>query len=157
LSKILSKILKDIYPIHKDPLENRLIAAAALKEALQRWREDISSFVGIQFSAVNEFYRRQIFALQLTYAHTVVLLNRPFLFDNYAQEALQYSETTMEQCDNNVNTCLNAAMEIVKLINLTYNSTSTFKTSWVSLFDNSFLLLALINLSLYITAATQPS
>ena len=82
-------------------------------------------------------FRRQRNVLNLAYWHTMVLTHRPFLMSNFAE--LQHTSRSegqenlhRDQIDENIKECLDAAMNIVNIVNDLIQNEMMFQAFWVS-------------------------
>lgn len=132
LSKILSDILRELYSIRKSPLETRFVSASKLNATLRDWRSEIAHFLDLEPSVLSPLYMRQSMALRLSYSHMIIILHRPFLLDTF-DSSLDLSVPTLQtKLEENVNSCISAALEVVKTIDTMYRMSSAFSASWVS-------------------------
>ena len=83
-------------------------------------------------------FRRQRNVLNLAYWHTILLTHRPFLMSNFAES--QYASRGggrenlhKDQIDENVKECLDAAMNIVNIVNDLIQHGMMFQAFWVSI------------------------
>jgi hypothetical protein len=131
LSQIISNTLHELYGIRKKSLDIRLASAEKLNEAMSVWRGDIAQFLDLDLSMLSPLYRRQNVALRLSYSHALIFLHRPFLFDSFGNSDIGIPKlrATLE---DNVQKCLDAALDVVKTIDLMYKSEKAFDASWVS-------------------------
>ncbi len=72
--------------------------------------------------------------LQLAYSQTRILLHRPFVLQDQESDALRGSNgpELSKQITENTAECINAAIDIVNLIDAMYQRNKSFSTSWVS-------------------------
>jgi hypothetical protein len=82
-------------------------------------------------------FRRQRNVFDLAYWHTMVLTHRPFLMSNFA--TLQHTSRSngreilhKNQVNENVKECLNAAMNIVNIVDDLVQNGMMFQAFWVS-------------------------
>ncbi|KAL5330315.1 hypothetical protein ACEPPN_003842 [Leptodophora sp. 'Broadleaf-Isolate-01'] len=132
LAQIFDEILHELYSIRKPSVHNKLQSAKNLKGKLQMWRADINGFFELDPATLEPLFAAQYTGLQLAYAHTRVLLHRPFLLQDMNCDAFRSSNgyKLRQECDSNTTECVKAAMDIIKLIDGLYQRDKNFGASW---------------------------
>jgi hypothetical protein len=140
LSRIVSSILRDLYSIRPPSIANRCAYAEEHSKSLKTWRAEMSPFLdgqNINTAMLIAIFRRQRNVLNLAYWHTMVLTYRPFLMSNFA--TLQHTSRSIgrekvhrNQIDENIKECLNAAMNIVDIVDDLVQNGMMFQAFWVS-------------------------
>jgi hypothetical protein len=127
----MSKILCEMYSIRKGSLETRVASAENLNTALYNWRCEVAHFLDLDPLALSELYRRQHMALRLSYSYALALLHRPFLLDSFDGQPENIAPVLRVNVEQNVNRCINASLDVVKIIDAMYNAEESFNASWV--------------------------
>ncbi|KAE8444728.1 hypothetical protein EG329_014288 [Mollisiaceae sp. DMI_Dod_QoI] len=130
LAKIQGNILRELYSIENISIETRFASAAKLTAALRQWRTEIAHFIDLDPSLLSPLYMRQSMALRLSYAHALIILHRPFLldsFDGHLDIALPVLRAKLEE---NMNGCLEAALDVIETIDTMYKTEKSFNASW---------------------------
>lgn len=140
LSRIVAKILRDLYGIRQPSTESQYKLAAKYAKEIDNWHSGISYLVdtdGIDPSLFQPIFLRQRNVLNLACWHAQILVHRPFLLNNFASLAnlgttrnsrsRQNSELTHEH----VQRCLEAAMNIVAKIDDLHSNGLLYNTFWV--------------------------
>ncbi|KAL5375296.1 hypothetical protein DPSP01_011306 [Paraphaeosphaeria sporulosa] len=162
LSKILSAVLRDLYPIRSPSLPHRLSLAQKYTTDLTAWRQSNAHFLdtnNLPSSLLIPIYQRQRNVLNLAYYHAVLLVHRPFLLSNFAN--LTHFEQTAAQrggglvgdahpaieltCKENLKHCLDAAMGIVRVVDDIAES-QIFRAFW---FTQYYAFCAVVVLYIY--------
>ncbi|KAL5412374.1 hypothetical protein PMIN03_004316 [Paraphaeosphaeria minitans] len=119
LSKILSAVLRDLYPIRPPSLPHRLSLAQKYTNDLTAWRQSNAHFLdtnNLPSSLLIPIYQRQRNVLNLAYYHAVLLVHRPFLLSNFASPVGDAHPAIELTCKENLKHCLDAAMGIVRVV-----------------------------------------
>jgi hypothetical protein len=124
--------LRELYNIRKSSLENQLASAENLNAALRHWRSDIAHFLNLDPSLLSQLYGRQNMALRLSYSQALIVLHRPFLVDRFDSNLDINVPTLRGKVEENVNRCLDAALDMVKTLDTMYKMEMSFNASWVS-------------------------
>ncbi|KAL1593914.1 hypothetical protein SLS60_010647 [Paraconiothyrium brasiliense] len=161
LSKILSSVLRDLYPIRPPSLPHRISLAQKYTADLIAWRQSNAHFLdtnNLPSSLLIPIYQRQRNVLNLAYYHAVLLVHRPFLLSNFA--SLTHFEQTAAQrgglvgdahpaieltCKENLRHCLDAAMGIVRVVDDIAES-QIFRAFW---FTQYYAFCAVVVLYIY--------
>ncbi|KAL6351867.1 hypothetical protein LRP88_14677 [Fusarium phalaenopsidis] len=141
LSRIVAKILRDLYGIRQPSTESQYKLAAKYAKEIDNWHSGISYLVdtdGIDPSLFQPIFLRQRNVLNLACWHAQILVHRPFLLNNFASLAnlgttrnsrsRQNSELTHEH----VQRCLEAAMNIVAKIDDLHSNGLLYNTFWIT-------------------------
>jgi hypothetical protein len=143
LSQILSGVLSDIYSIKAMSITERFSLTARYMKEVRAWRADLSDFLGQSSSNAAPLvliYQRQQNILNLAYWHTVILINRPLLLANFARLSNRTSISQRQEqgrqvhVSESVDECLNAAMEIVRVVDRMIQANQLFRAFWVCLY-----------------------
>jgi hypothetical protein len=152
LSRILSCVLRDLYPIRPPSMSLRVELAAKYQKDLRDWRAGLSRFLdaeGFDSSLLIPLYQRQRNVLNLAYFHAVLLVHRPFLLSNFA--SLAHIDARPGHISNidtteNINTCLEAAMGTVRIVDEIFQSSQIFRAFW---FTQYYAFCAVVVLYIY--------
>ncbi|KAF2876697.1 fungal-specific transcription factor domain-containing protein [Massariosphaeria phaeospora] len=136
LSKIVSLVLRDLYPIRPPSMSLRIELAAKYSRDLREWRSSLTRFLdagGVDTSILIPLYQRQRNVLNLAYFHAVLLVHRPFLLSNFADLShIDGSHGPMSNIDTsqNIAECLEAAMGIVHIVDDMFNASPFLRAFW---------------------------
>lgn len=161
LSKILSAVLRDLYPIRSPSLPHRLSLAQKYTTDLTAWRQSNAHFLdtnNLPSSLLIPIYQRQRNVLNLAYYHAVLLVHRPFLLSNFAS-LTHFGQTAAQRgglvgdahpgieltCKENLKHCLDAAMGIVRVVDDIAES-QIFRAFW---FTQYYAFCAVVVLYIY--------
>ncbi|KAF2445783.1 hypothetical protein P171DRAFT_386601, partial [Karstenula rhodostoma CBS 690.94] len=156
LSKILSAVLRDLYPIRSPSLPHRLSLAQKYTTDLTAWRQSNAHFLdtnNLPSSLLIPIYQRQRNVLNLAFYHAVLLVHRPFLLLNFASlTQLEQTATGSDAqpaieltCKENLEHCLAAAMGIVRVVDDIAES-QVFRAFW---FTQYYAFCAVVVLYIY--------
>ncbi|KUJ18384.1 uncharacterized protein LY89DRAFT_47192 [Mollisia scopiformis] len=153
LSRIVSNILRDLYAIRAPSPEARVTLTAKYSAELLSWREGLSRFLGtdgVDSSLLLPVYQRQRNVLNLAYQHALILVHRPFLLSNFAslsgKSSRQRGAPGTPDMDRKVSACLDAAMNIVTIVNDLAEGKQIFRAFW---FTQYFAFCAVVVLYVY--------
>uniref|UniRef100_A0A0B7KPZ1 Xylanolytic transcriptional activator regulatory domain-containing protein n=1 Tax=Bionectria ochroleuca TaxID=29856 RepID=A0A0B7KPZ1_BIOOC len=159
LSQVVSSILKDLYSIRPPSTADRCKLSTNYSQRLKVWRSGIPRFLDaddFDTSLLPPILQRQRNVLNLSYWHTIILLNRHFLLSNFAHIELN-SRTHRKgphkaQIEEGIRDCLDAAMNIVGRVTHLIQSGQMFHSFWTtSYFSFSAMVV------LYVYAIQQAS
>lgn len=141
LAQILSGIIRDLYGVQKISISLRLQRATKLQLELQNWRASINSFFDLDPAKLNTIFAMQYTGLQLAYSQARILLHRPFVLQDPDSDALRGFNVPelYKQIASNTAECINAAIDIVNLIDAMYQKDKSFSSSWVSIPPSAIL------------------
>lgn len=155
LSRIVSNILRDLYSIRTPSPSARVSLTSKYSADLLSWREGLSRFLGadgIDPSLLLPLYQRQRNVLNLAYHHALILVHRPFLLGNFASLSNKISRQRgtlgTPDMDKSVSDCLEAAMNIVGIVNELAEGKQIFRAYW---FTQYFAFCAVVVLYVYTT------
>jgi len=75
-------------------------------------------------------FRQQVFGAKLAYSHLYIVLFRPFLLDSNTE--IDHTNPALRQeHDNNVQMCMDAAIEIARFVDSIFIVSQFFNGSWV--------------------------
>lgn len=140
LSRIVAKILRDLYGIRQPSSESQYKLAAKYAKEIDNWHSGISYLVdtdGIDPSLFQPIFLRQRNVLNLACWHAQILVHRPFLLNNFASLANlgttrnSRSRQNLELTNEHVQRCLEAAMNIVAKIDDLHSNGLLYNTFWV--------------------------
>lgn len=138
LSRIVSVILRDLYPIRPVSQSTRSNLTAKCADDLQNWHAEIAKFLdpdGISAALLLPIYQRQRTVLNLAYWHAKILTHRPFLLSNFARLQQNGSQDRSlahrSQAETSVRECLKAAMNIVETVDELVQCQQMFRAFWV--------------------------
>lgn len=136
ISRIVSYVLRDLYSIRPPSMVLRIALAAKYSRDLHEWRAKFSRFLdadGVDSSLLIPIYKRQRNVLNLSYYHSILLVQRPFLLTNFANLAsIEKSPTNTVDTSQNLAECLDAAMRIVGIVDDMFSSGGMFSAFWFS-------------------------
>ncbi|KAH6643665.1 fungal-specific transcription factor domain-containing protein [Boeremia exigua] len=152
LTRIVSLVLRDLYPIRPPSLALRIELSAKYTKDLDRWRESLGPFLdaaGIESSLLIPIYQRQRGVLNLAYYHAMLLIHRPFLLSNFANLTGIRSHPSYRapaDTSSNIASCLDAAMNIVRVVDDVFTSSNLFRAFW---FTQYYAFCAVVVLYIY--------
>lgn len=137
LSKIISGILRDLYGIRRVTLQSQSAATTKYGAELAQWRKEISAFIDLpSVDMMMVTYQRQYTVLNLAFYHAQILLYRSFIlrdFKNLALPVADESNHLSKSVNQNIQTCLEAAMKIASILRELCENGRMYHTFWVSL------------------------
>jgi hypothetical protein len=148
----VSLVLRDLYPIRPPSLALRIELSAKYTKDLDVWRSALSPFLdaaGIESSLLIPIYQRQRGVLNLAYYHAMLLIHRPFLLSNFANLTgikLHPSYQAPADTSANIASCLDAAMNIVRVVDDVFTSSNLFRAFW---FTQYYAFCAVVVLYIY--------
>ncbi|KAI6778152.1 uncharacterized protein J7T54_007198 [Emericellopsis cladophorae] len=156
LSRIVANVLRDLYNIRPPSTDSQLKLAARYSKDIDTWRSGLTYLLdtdGVDPGLFQPIFLRQRNVLNMACWHAQILVHRPFLLNNFASLAnlgsTRNKKTKMDRnknsklTDEHVQRCLEAAMNIVGLVdNLNVNG-QLYNTFW---FTNYFAFCAIVML-----------
>ncbi|KAF2478204.1 uncharacterized protein BDR25DRAFT_330733 [Lindgomyces ingoldianus] len=136
ISRIVSLILRDLYPIRPPSMPLRIELATKYSKDLREWRANLTRFLdadGVDTSLLIPLYQRQRNVLNLAYHHAILLVQRPFLLSNFASLAYyDHRPGSMNNIDTtqNIAECLEAAMAMVRIVDELFQGNQIFRAFW---------------------------
>lgn len=131
----MSGVLRDFYGITPKPLEDQVKIAQTYRLRLAEWRSDIGDFMDTpNIELLQITYQRQYSVLNLQYAHTQVLLYRPFILRNlaYLGRGLDQNHSHLQETlEDNVKNCLRAACKTLEIFEDLCKNQRMHKCFWV--------------------------
>ncbi|KAJ4314718.1 hypothetical protein N0V94_006323 [Neodidymelliopsis sp. IMI 364377] len=152
LTRIVSLVLRDLYPIRPPSLALRIELSAKYTKDLDVWRAALGPFLdaaGIESSLLIPIYQRQRGVLNLAYYHAMLLIHRPFLLSNFANlTGIRSHPSYQAPADTSANiaSCLDAAMNIVRVVDDVFTSSNLFRAFW---FTQYYAFCAVVVLYIY--------
>ncbi|KAF2029904.1 hypothetical protein EK21DRAFT_66742 [Setomelanomma holmii] len=158
LTRIVSLVLRDLYPIRPPSLTLRIELSSKYTSDLHAWRSALSRFLnddegrGIDSHLLIPIYQRQRSVLNLAYYHAMLLIHRPFLLSNFASltdmptHSTFSSSASAHDTSPNINACLEAAMSIVRVVDDVFTSSNLFRSFW---FTQYYAFCAVVVLYIY--------
>tara|TARA_R110002003_G_scaffold391_3_gene19454 strand:+ start:7549 stop:8538 length:990 start_codon:yes stop_codon:yes gene_type:complete len=156
LTRIVSLVLRDLYPIRPPSLTLRIELSSKYTADLHAWRSSLSRFLnddegrGIDSHLLIPIYQRQRSVLNLAYYHAMLLIHRPFLLSNFASLAHMPTHSTFSSSKHdtsaNISLCLDAAMSIVRVVDDVFTSSNLFRSFW---FTQYYAFCAVVVLYIY--------
>jgi hypothetical protein len=157
LTRIVSRVLRDLYPIRPPSLPLRVELSAKYTSDVKAWRNSLSRFLndddghGIDSHLLIPIYQRQRSILNLGYYHAMLLIHRPFLLSNFANLTQMPTHSTFAPSSSidtttNVLACLEAAMGIVRAVDDIFMSSNLFRSLW---FTQYYAFCAVVVLYIY--------
>jgi hypothetical protein len=157
LTRIVSLVLRDLYPIRPPSLAHRVDLSAKYTSDVKQWRASLSQFLSSDetpaldpHSRILPIYQRQRSVLNLSYHHTLLLIHRPFLLSSFAN--LNHMSTHSSFANASIDTgthiaaCLDAAMSIVRVVDDVFTSSNLFRSFW---FTQYYAFCAVVVLYIY--------
>jgi hypothetical protein len=130
--------------------------SAKYTKDLDVWRSALSPFLdatGFESSLLIPIYQRQRGVLNLAYYHAMLLIHRPFLLSDFANLTQTLSQTSSQAAprpniDNSASiaSCLDAAMNIVRVVDDVFASSNLFRAFW---FTQYYAFCAVVVLYIY--------
>jgi energy-converting hydrogenase Eha subunit F len=154
LTRIVSLVLRDLYPIRPPSLSVRMELSAKYTKDLDVWRAALSPFLdgtGFESSLLIPIYQRQRGVLNLAYYHAMLLIHRPFLLSDFANlthitsQPLPRRPSTAASSAS-IASCLDAAMNIVRVVDTVFASSNLFRAFW---FTQYYAFCAVVVLYIY--------
>lgn len=139
LTRIVSLVLRDLYSIRPPSLNLRVELSSKYTSDLHSWRTSLFPFLnddegrGIDSHLLIPIYQRQRSVLNLAYYHAMLLIHRPFLLSNFASLTHMPTHSTFNasiDTSSNIGTCLEAAMNIVRVVDDVFTSSNLFRSFW---------------------------
>ena len=157
LTRIVSKVLRDLYSIRPPTLQKRIALSAKYTSKLHAWHAPLSHFLsGPTLDGDNRhlipIYKRQRSVLELAYHHALLLIHRPFLLKDFANLTHMPTHPNWRQNAEGINTasnvsaCLEAAMGIVRQVDEVFTSSDLFRSFW---FTQYYAFCAVVVLYIY--------
>ena len=157
---VMGRALKELYGIRLVDIETRLNRADKLNVELLQWRRCAAPFMDDEDDTfmTSDLVRKAVLTQKLTYAHTQIMVYRPFLLTNFKLGGQKRgADRQRERLEANVKECLNAALYITNLVGGLYEQDPSFSAYWVSFRpEGAIHLLTELNSS-STTLDTQPS
>lgn len=139
ISRIIASVIREFYSLRTPSSKERMELAAKFTSELNRWRSDMSLLLehqGASQSLLLPLFRRQRNVLNLAYWHTLLLVHRPFLLNNFASlsnySTIRTKLPNNEAFEDNVKQCLDAAMKITRIIEELEERNQLHRAFWVS-------------------------
>lgn len=140
LSRIVDKILRDLYPLWPLSTSTRLGITAQCSRALKEWYDEEADFLDsgrVNTGLLLPIYQRQRNVLCLAYWHATILAHRPFLLARLSKARARNNpqrefSLPEQQVDANIQECLQAAVNICNLVDELIRAKMMFKAFWVS-------------------------
>ncbi|KAL2024337.1 hypothetical protein VTK56DRAFT_8819 [Thermocarpiscus australiensis] len=105
LSKIIEKVMREVYTLDDTPEDVRLERALRLAKDVDDWKAQLPFLMGhLKLSMLHPTFRRQATLLQLAHFHAQILLYRPFITATYP-----WDREKRHIADVSIRTCLEAA------------------------------------------------
>ncbi|KAI1637950.1 hypothetical protein F4809DRAFT_649585 [Biscogniauxia mediterranea] len=125
ISRIIASVLREFYSLRTPSSVERVELAAKFTDELRKWREDMSALLD----------------------HRVLIVHRPFLLNNFANLSSYGSTRTHRKhqglYEQNVKQCLNAAMQITKLIQELEEGNQLHRAFWFTYYFSSCAVVVL--------------
>lgn len=136
----MSGVLKDLYSIKRISEDRRIEIATRYASDLRIWRDSHPAFLDprkVEPSLLMPILQRQSRMLSLAYAHTAILINRPFLLSNFAslrwRKAGALQQNSKQSFETNTKECLDVAMIVAGIVDDYSAGQQVFPAFWVSL------------------------
>ncbi|CAD0055970.1 unnamed protein product, partial [Aureobasidium pullulans] len=134
LTRILSGILKEQYPIHPLPTPSHHLITIKYTASLHCWHSDSYPFVSKSWQDIILLaapFSRQCEVLINAYSHAVILLHRPLLLCDIKTEDDRHA------VQDSANACVEAALRILGLFGDSCEGGRMYGAFWVSCFSPS--------------------
>ena len=107
------------------------------------WRQNIAHFLDADSSLMNPLFQRQSNVLRLAHSHACILVHRPSLLSNFANlRRKSHSRTSLHaSTEDGVSKCLQAAMNIVTIVNDLHVHGQIYRAFWVRLHSSDYMTL----------------
>ncbi|KAI8931415.1 hypothetical protein NX059_011744 [Plenodomus lindquistii] len=158
LIRIVSLVLRDLYSIRPPSLTLRVELSSKYTNDLHTWRSSLSRFLqdpvdggGVESHLLIPIYQRQRSVLNLSYYHAILLIHRPFLLRDFASLTQMptnpaWANGAGVDTSANVTTCIEAAMNIVRVVDDVFTSSNLFRSFW---FTQYYAFCAVVVLYIY--------
>ena len=128
--------------------------SAKYTKDLDIWRAALSPFLdgtGFESSLLIPIYQRQRGVLNLAYYHAMLLIHRPFLLSDFANlthitTQPQPRRPSTAASSASITCCLDAAMNIVRVVDTVFASSNLFRAFW---FTQYYAFCAVVVLYIY--------
>ncbi|CAG9972464.1 unnamed protein product [Clonostachys byssicola] len=134
LGRILSKVLSSLYGLAPLSQERRYRIMKELGADVDAWRQSLPAFLNaerVDSRLLKPLFQRQSNILSLAAGHAEILIYRPCLFSDYTRHH-HISEESTDSTVSNVQICLRAAMEIVRVVERMAEADQLYAASWVA-------------------------
>ncbi|RFU33821.1 hypothetical protein B7463_g2490, partial [Scytalidium lignicola] len=132
LARIIGQTSGEIYPLQRLSQEESLSKAQRSADDLAAWMAQLPPFLRlIPPSSLIPVFQRQSIVLRLAHAHAVIHANRPFLLSNFAKHRSRIV-TGHERCKQYIHDCVNAARQVVNILNTFDGTGIPFYSSWLT-------------------------
>ncbi|RWA05712.1 hypothetical protein EKO27_g9397 [Xylaria grammica] len=131
LSLILGETLRRLYGIKSLDKATQYATMSELGTKVDAWKRDLPAFLNadkVDSKLLVPLFQRQSNILGLASAHVRILIYRPCLFSDYDKSLGTLSQAT----EDNVAKCVNAAMDIVTVVDRMIESAQFYAASWFS-------------------------
>ncbi|PNH39894.1 hypothetical protein VD0004_g7020 [Verticillium dahliae] len=155
ISRIVANILRDLYSIRPPSTDNQFKLAARYSKDIDNWRSGLTYLLdtdGVDPSLFQPIFLRQRNVLNMACWHAQILVHRPFLLNNFASLANlgstrnRKANRNSELTDEHVQRCLEAAMNIVGLVDTLSSNGQLYNTFW---FTHYFAFCAVVMLYVF--------
>ncbi|CAH0028391.1 unnamed protein product [Clonostachys rhizophaga] len=134
LGRILSKVLSSLYGLASLSQDRRYRIMRDLGADVDAWRQSLPAFLNaerVDSRLLKPLFQRQSNLLSLAAGHAEILIYRPCLFSDYTRHH-HISEESTDSTVSNVQICLRAAMEIVRVLERMAEADQLYAASWVA-------------------------
>jgi hypothetical protein len=117
LSKIIEKVMREVYILGDTSEDERLERAQRLGTAVDDWKAKLPFLLGsIKLSLLQQTYRRQATLLQLAHWHAQILVYRPFLTAAYPsdREKKRVADMAIRNCVEAARALLAATVNLAR-------------------------------------------
>ncbi|KAI0414706.1 fungal-specific transcription factor domain-containing protein [Xylaria grammica] len=131
LSLILGETLRRLYGVKSLDKATQYATMSELGTKVDAWKRDLPAFLNadkVDSKLLVPLFQRQSNILGLASAHVRILIYRPCLFNDYDKSLGTLSQAT----EDNVAKCVNAAMDIVTVVDRMIESAQFYAASWFS-------------------------
>ncbi|KAI0964730.1 fungal-specific transcription factor domain-containing protein [Xylaria arbuscula] len=131
LSVILGETLRRLYGIKSLDKITQYATMSDLDAKVDDWKRDLPAFLNadkVDSKLLVPLFQRQSNILGLASAHVRILIYRPCLFNDYDKSLGTLPQATEE----NVKKCVNAAMDIVTVVDRMIEASQFYAASWFS-------------------------
>ncbi|KAH8807373.1 fungal-specific transcription factor domain-containing protein [Xylogone sp. PMI_703] len=130
LARIIGQTSGEIYPLQRLSQEESLSKTQRSADDLALWKAQLPPFLRlVPPSSLIPVFQRQSIVLRLAHAHAVIHANRPFLLSNFTKQR-SHIATGHERCKQYIHDCVNAARQVVNILNSFDGTGIPFYSSW---------------------------
>ncbi|KAM0304389.1 hypothetical protein ACHAPM_002477 [Fusarium culmorum] len=135
LARIIGHILRALYSVKPISVSRRTEETQRISQDLSDWRAEFSQFLDADYFSTSflvPIVQRQRNVLNMTYWHAIILIHRQAVLNNFAKISRQNRKASVSDAatQESVQKCLQAAMNIVGLIDEMSEHGQMFRAFW---------------------------